>query len=90
MHEKEKLEQRWPAAVEFIKSASSTNISARPKAMSASSCWAGIYNGVMRALQQLGLADVYGNSAVPLYVLNVAYPLIDDEMAEFCAARRPC
>ena len=28
----------------------------------------------MRALQQLGLADVYGETRVPLYVLNVAYP----------------
>ena len=24
---------------------------------------------------------------MPLYVLNVAYPLIDDEMAEFCAGK---
>ncbi len=42
----------------------------------------------MRALQQLGLADVYGNSAVPLYVLNVAYPLVDDQLAEFCVNKK--
>jgi TPP-dependent indolepyruvate ferredoxin oxidoreductase alpha subunit len=36
----------------------------------------GMYNGVIRALQRLGLADIYGNTDVPLYVLNVTYPLI--------------
>ena len=41
----------------------------------------------MRSLQQLGLADVYGRSKVPLYVLNVAYPIIEDEMAAFCAGK---
>ena len=48
----------------------------------------GMYNGVMRALQRLGLADVYGNTAIPLYVLNVTYPLIDDEIAEFCIGKK--
>ena len=41
----------------------------------------------LRALQQLGLADVYGTSLVPLYVMNVAYPLIDDELVEFCTGK---
>ena len=31
---------------------------------------------------------MYGDSAVPLYVLNVTYPLIDDEIAAFCAGKR--
>ena len=48
----------------------------------------GMYNGVMRALQQLGLADVYGDSAVPLYVMNVTYPLIDDEIVAFCEGKK--
>ena len=30
--------------------------------------------GVMRALQGLGLADIWGTSRIPLYVLNVTYP----------------
>ena len=47
-----------------------------------------MYNGVMRALQRLGLADVYGNTRVPLYVLNVTYPLIDDEFVELLRAAR--
>ena len=42
-----------------------------------------MYNGVMRALQRLGLADIRGNTDVPLYVLNVTYPLIDEEFLDF-------
>jgi indolepyruvate ferredoxin oxidoreductase alpha subunit len=47
----------------------------------------GMYNGVIRALQRLGLADIHGETEVPLYVLNVTYPLIEDEFLEFCAGK---
>ena len=41
-----------------------------------------MYNGVIRALQRLGLADIYGrNSQVPIYVLNVTYPLIPSRIS---------
>ena len=38
---------------------------------------------VARALRQLGAADGYGNSEVPMLVLNVIHPLVPDEIAEF-------
>jgi len=88
LHEKEKLEKRWPAAVEFIKRRQLNEYFGPSEGEVGIILLGGAYNGVMRALQQLGLADVYGNSAVPLYVLNVAYPLIDDQMAEFCANKK--
>ena len=47
-----------------------------------------MYNSVLRALQQLGLADVYGETSVPIYCLNVTYPLIDDEVAQFAAGKK--
>jgi indolepyruvate ferredoxin oxidoreductase alpha subunit len=47
-----------------------------------------MYNGVLRALQLLGLADVFGNTQVPLYVLGVTYPLVDDEVLAFCEGKR--
>ena len=43
----------------------------------------GLYNGLIRALQQLGIADDFGNSRLPLLVLNVVYPLVPEEIAEF-------
>ena len=39
-------------------------------------------------MEILGLADVYGNSRIPLYVMNVTHPLIDEELVRFCAGKR--
>jgi indolepyruvate ferredoxin oxidoreductase alpha subunit len=47
----------------------------------------GMYNGVIRALQRLGLADIHGETEIPLYVLNVTYPLVNDEFFEFCEGK---
>ena len=48
----------------------------------------GSYNTVIRALERQGLADVYGTSEIPIYCLNVAYPLIPDELVEFCVGKQ--
>ncbi len=88
LHEKEKLEKRWPAAVEFVKNRKLNEYFGPSEGEVGIILLGGMYNSVMRSLQQLGLADVYGNSSIPLYVLNVAYPLIDDQMAEFCADKK--
>ena len=45
----------------------------------------GMYNGVIRALQRLGLADIHGETEVPIYCLNVTYPLIPSEFLNFCS-----
>jgi len=87
MQEKEKLEKRWPAAVEFIKSRKLNEFFGPKDGAVGVIVLGGLFNGVLRALQQLGLADVYGETSIPIYVLNVAYPIIDDEMAEFCLGK---
>src|ERR1700674_5718532 len=87
MQEKEKLEKRWPAAVEFIKSRKLNEFFGPKDGAVGIIVLGGLFNGVLRALQQLGLADVYGGTSIPIYVLNVAYPIIDDEMAEFCVRK---
>ncbi|MGD9946603.1 MAG: thiamine pyrophosphate-dependent enzyme, partial [Burkholderiaceae bacterium] len=48
----------------------------------------GMTNNVMRALKLLGQADLFGGSRVPLYILNVAYPLVEDEVLRFCRGKR--
>jgi indolepyruvate ferredoxin oxidoreductase alpha subunit len=88
MHEKDKLERRWPAAVEFIKARKLNETFGPQDGEVGIVLLGGLYNSVMRALQQLGLADVYGVSAVPLHVMNVAYPLIDNELVAFCSGKR--
>ncbi|MEM1048957.1 MAG: indolepyruvate ferredoxin oxidoreductase subunit alpha [Pseudomonadota bacterium] len=84
-HEQEKVHQRWPAAQKFIRERG-LNESFGPKdGRVGLILQGGMYNTVVRALQRLGLADINGDSDVPLYVLNVTYPLVDDEFLDFCA-----
>ena len=86
LHEKEKLERRR-AAIEFVKERKLNEIFG-PRPRRRRHRHAGRHVQTMRALEYLGLADGYGDSAVPLYVLNVAYPLIEDELVGFCAGKR--
>jgi indolepyruvate ferredoxin oxidoreductase alpha subunit len=88
LHEKEKLERRRPAALEFIKSRKLNETFGPSDGEVGVVMLGGMYNTTMRALQYLGLADAYGESAVPLLVLNVAYPLIEEELVAFCAGKR--
>jgi indolepyruvate ferredoxin oxidoreductase, alpha subunit len=87
-HEREKIEQRWPAAVKFIKERKLNEFFGPDVGEVGIVVQGGLYNSVMRSLQQLGLADVYGETAVPIYVLNVTYPLIDDEVAAFAIDKK--
>ena len=48
----------------------------------------GLYNALIRSLQQLGLADAFGDSDIPLLVLNVTYPLVPEQVADFCVGKR--
>src|SRR5579872_3955264 len=88
LHEREKIEQRWPAAVKFIKERKLNEFFGPEVAEVGIVVQGGMYNSVLRALQQLGLADVYGETSVPIYTLNVTYPLIDDEVAAFAANKK--
>ena len=91
LHEKEKVQQRWPAAVKFIQERG-LNEFFEGHGDGASDVGVivqgGTYNTVARVLQQLGVADVYGRSQVPLYVMNVAYPVVDAEVLRFCEGKR--
>ena len=85
-HEQDKVKNRWPAAEKFIRERGLNEVFG-PKAGFGIVVQGGMYNGLIRALQRLGLADIYGDSAVPIYVLNVTYPLISAEFLEFCEAK---
>jgi indolepyruvate ferredoxin oxidoreductase, alpha subunit len=88
IQEKDKIERRWPAAVEFIKRRKLNEFFAGDLAEVGIIVQGGMYNGIIRALQKLGLADIWGATRVPLYVMNVTYPLIDDELVEFCTGKQ--
>ena len=93
LHEQEKINTRWPNALRFIQEQQLNEFFGQNSSGSKSQqlgivLQGGMYNGVIRALQSLGLADTWGESKVPLYVLNVTYPLVDDEFKRFCAGKR--
>ncbi|WP_054008706.1 thiamine pyrophosphate-dependent enzyme [Cypionkella psychrotolerans] len=85
-HEQDKVKSRWPAAEKFIRERGLNEVFG-PKSDFGIVVQGGMYNGLIRALQRLGLADIYGDSQVPIYVLNVTYPLISGEFLEFCAGK---
>jgi len=86
--EKQKIEQRWPQAVEFVKREKLNEVFDGLLSDIGIALQGGMYNAVIRGLQQLGLADAFGESQVPLYVMNVTYPLIPEELGAFCATKR--
>jgi len=89
--EREKIEERWPAAVRFIEERK-LNEFIEAEGGGASDIGivvqGGHCNAVLRSLERLGLADVYGRSQVPIYVMNVAYPVIENEVLRFAAGKR--
>ncbi|MGJ8543865.1 MAG: thiamine pyrophosphate-dependent enzyme [Sulfitobacter sp.] len=87
LHEQDKINNRWPAAEKFITENKLNEIFGPETAPLGIVVQGGMYNSVIRALQRLGLADIYGNSDVPLYVLNVTYPIVRDEFDAFCAGK---
>jgi indolepyruvate ferredoxin oxidoreductase, alpha subunit len=88
LQEQEKIDRRWPAAVDFIKRNRLNEVFAGDLDDIGIILLGGMYNGIVRALQRLGLADIWGVTRVPLYVMNITYPLINDEIVAFCSGKR--
>ncbi|MDM0024306.1 indolepyruvate ferredoxin oxidoreductase subunit alpha [Variovorax saccharolyticus] len=88
VHEQEKVRERWPAAVKFIEERGLNEFFSEGADDIGIIVQGGSYNTLVRALERLDLADVYGDSKVPLYVMNVAYPVIESEVLRFCEGKR--
>jgi indolepyruvate ferredoxin oxidoreductase alpha subunit len=86
--ERLKVEQRLPAAQKFIRDEKLNEYFNGDLSEVGIIVLGGLYNGVIRALSRLGLADLYGDARIPIYCLNVAYPLVPEEVKSFCAGKR--
>jgi indolepyruvate ferredoxin oxidoreductase alpha subunit len=86
--EKNKFEQRMPAARRFIVENGLNETFDGDMEDVGIITQGGLYNTVLRALDRVGLADLYGKSRVPIHVLNDTYPLVDEQLAEFCAGKK--
>ena len=92
MHEKLKGEVRVPAARKFIVERGLNErfdgTPGDPANEIGIIVQGGLHNNLMRALEQAGLADCFGESRVPMLVLNVVYPLVPEQIRDFCAGKR--
>jgi indolepyruvate ferredoxin oxidoreductase alpha subunit len=87
-HEHEKINQRWPAAIEYIKQHKLNEVFTGDVEHIGIIMQGGLFNSSSRALEILGLSDSFGRGQLPIYVMNVTYPLLDDELSEFCAGKK--
>jgi len=88
VQERLKVEQRLPAARAFIREQKLNEIIPGDLADVGIVVMGGLTNSVLRALERIGLADVFGDARIPLLVLNVVYPLVPEEIRAFCAGKR--
>lgn len=86
--EKHKIEHRYPAAIRFIAENKLNEVFDGDLGDVGIILQGGLYNSVIRGLQQLDLADSFGASRIPIFVLNVTYPLVPDEIERFCEGKR--
>jgi indolepyruvate ferredoxin oxidoreductase alpha subunit len=86
--EREKIETRLPAALRFVAERGLNEFVPGAATDIGIVLQGGLYNNTLRALELLGCADVFGVSKIPLYVLNVTYPLLPEEWVKFCAGKR--
>ncbi|MBK6651422.1 MAG: indolepyruvate ferredoxin oxidoreductase subunit alpha [Betaproteobacteria bacterium] len=87
-HEKLKSDERIPAARRYIVEHGLNELMHGKHNDLGLIVQGGLYNALIRSLQQLGLADAFGESAIPVLVLNVTYPLVPDQVVDFCAGKR--
>ena len=91
-HEKRKYDERMPAARECIRRLGLNEVfgGKAPGGRHGDVgiiVQGGIRNALMRALHELDLADVEGNTDLPILVLNVVYPLVPEEILDFARGK---
>ncbi len=87
-HEKLKYEERLPAARQYIADNQLNELFDGKHADLGLIVQGGLYNTLIRALQQFGLADAFGETDIPILVLNVTYPLVPQQLSDFCIGKR--
>ncbi|KQX22808.1 MULTISPECIES: indolepyruvate ferredoxin oxidoreductase subunit alpha [unclassified Sphingomonas] len=88
LHEVEKVEKRWPAGIAFVRDNKLNEWFGPDEGEVGLIVQGGLFNSLNRGLELLGLSDALGASQLPIYCLNVTYPLIPDEVAAFCHGKR--
>lgn len=88
IHEKLKIAERIPAARRFIvEHALNEHFAGSSHPDLGLIVQGGLHNALIRSLQQFGLADAFGEPALSLMVLNVTWPLVPEQLTEFCRGK---
>jgi indolepyruvate ferredoxin oxidoreductase alpha subunit len=88
LHEVEKVERRGPRAVDFVRRNRLNEHFGPSTGEVGIIVQGGMFNALNRALELNGLSDEFAAAQVPIYCLNVTYPLIPDEVVAFCTGKR--
>ncbi|MBF0278351.1 MAG: indolepyruvate ferredoxin oxidoreductase subunit alpha [SAR324 cluster bacterium] len=86
--EHQKIEKRLPQARQFITENHLNEFFEGDLQTVGIILQGGLFNTLMRRLAVLELADLFGNSQIPLLVLNVVHPLVPDEIIRFCRDKK--
>ena len=88
LQERRKVQERWPAAVSFIREAQLNEVLQGETDELGIIVQGGLCNTLLRALAELGLADFQGASHIPILVLNATYPLVPEEVRGFAQGKK--
>jgi len=87
VQEKLKITERLPAAQKFIVERGLNETVPGDIEKLGIIVAGGLTNTLLRRLARIGLADAFGQSRLPLLVLNVVHPLAPGQIGEFCAGK---
>ena len=87
LHERQKVEERLPAAQAFIREHALNEHFPGSVDDVGIITVGGLYNTVAAGLRDLALADMFGDARIPILALNVTYPLVTDEIEDFCRSK---
>lgn len=88
LQEQDKINRRLPNAIKFIKKNKMNEFLSGDREDIGILVQGALFNNLNRALIRYGLSDNLGNVKVPIYVMNVTYPIISDEIVEFCKDKK--
>src|SRR5260370_19553656 len=88
IQEAQKVERRLPAAQRYIVERGLNEVRPGEEKGLGIILQGGLTPTALRALELLGAADAYGQSRIPMLVLNVIHPLVPDQLRAFLEGKQ--
>lgn len=87
IQEDDKVRRRLPAAQAFIVAQEFNEVLGPAQHRIGIIVQGGLFNALNSRLEAAGLSDIYGETSVPVLVLNVTHPLAPKQIEAFCAGK---